>query len=351
MNRDMQTGRLVSSVDEATAHNICNYYHEGHSVAQLAIRFGLAGMTIRRVLRQGGCSFNSYRRLGEQEIAQLISDWDAGEESHILAKKYGISVWTVRRLANHNTTAPRRSGSRRLHSLDEDAFDVLMPAACYWAGFLMADGSVGRHAANRTSRTIALNLAEKDAAHVEAFRSFINSSAPITLSPPPPGTKASPQAKFAVRSGRMADRLESLGIIPNKSDGTTAHPILATSRDFWRGMVDGDGSVLLERWANDRPLLILNGCAGLLDQFASFLEPILGYRTTIHKGNGKSFAVRLSSGPAERVAHILYEDAVIALPRKAAAVEQIRGRREMLDAMKGSHPRRKTATVTLEADE
>ncbi|MFI2708629.1 hypothetical protein ACH495_00650 [Micromonospora sp. NPDC018662] len=92
------------------------------------------------------------------------------------------------------------------------------------------------------------------------------------------------------------------------------------SRDFWRGVVDGDGSLgIYQRPAPSTASLAQLRVAGrrhLLEAFVGFLERegIVGLSVRPHRS---IFNVGTTCGPAERIAKLLYEDAVIALARKA----------------------------------
>ena len=125
----------------------------------------------------------------------------------------------------------------RKRQLRQDAFDELTPDAAYWIGFLFADGSVvGRG----ESAVVQTRLSECDREHLVKLRSFLGSTHKIGAAPAGNygGYRSRPSVRLSVPAGRLARRLLSLGRYEGPIDST-----LIRSRDFWRGVVDGDGSL------------------------------------------------------------------------------------------------------------
>ncbi|NJP30536.1 hypothetical protein [Micromonospora thermarum] len=98
------------------------------------------------------------------------------------------------------------------------------------------------------------------------------------------------------------------------------------SRDFWRGVVDGDGSIGIYRRprsiAATMPQFRLVGQRRVLEAFLGFLRTrgIVGLSVRPHKS---IFTVGTTCGPAERIVALLYADATVALSRKAETAERI----------------------------
>ena len=124
--------------------------------------------------------------------------------------------------------------------LNHQAFDIVTNDAAYWIGFLFADGSVIQQ--QRGAPQVQLRLSEIDRGHLEKFRQFLDSTHAITTSPPGNlgGYQSRASARYAIVSRRLAGRLLEMG----RYEGPIA-PELAASRHFWRGVVDGDGSIFI----------------------------------------------------------------------------------------------------------
>jgi hypothetical protein len=199
--------------------------------------------------------------------------------------------------------------------LRHDAFDELTPDAGYWIGFLFADGYV---TSRGESGTVQVRLSECDREHLVKLRAFLGSTHMIGTEPA--GNYGSypsrPSVRFSVQSARLAHRLLSLGRYEGPIDST-----LARSRDFWRGVVDGDGTVGL--LASGYAYFALVGSRRLLEPFLVFLQNNgLGARITI-RPDKTIFQVATAGHIAEKIVSFLYEDATVALDRKAAKAAKI----------------------------
>jgi hypothetical protein len=118
-----------------------------------------------------------------------------------------------------------------------NAFDQLTPA--YWVGFLFADGSVSK---DRQSKTLSVRVSERDRENLLKLRAFLRSTYSIGTAPAGNygGYRSRPLVRLSVSSPQLAERILCLG----RYDGPI-NTTLVESRDFWRGVVDGDGSLAI----------------------------------------------------------------------------------------------------------
>ncbi len=100
---------------------------------------------------------------------------------------------------------------------------------------------------------------------------------------------------------------------------------LASSRHFWRGVVDGDGSIRIDR-GSGIPSLSVVGSPALMRQLAGFLggcfvdgSPPVPHR---HGQSSKVLLVSLRGRRAVAAIQILYADASDALARKRARADR-----------------------------
>ena len=201
-----------------------------------------------------------------------------------------------------------------------NAFDQLTPAASYWVGFLFADGSVGER---KQSKRLSVRVSERDREHLEKLRAFLRSTHAIGTAPAGNygGYRSRPSVRFSVESVQLPERILCLG----RYDG----PISATlveSRDFWRGVADGDGSlgILATGYAH----FSLVGSRRLLEAFMIFLRSNdLAAKMTI-RPDKTIFQVATAGYTAEKIVCFLYNNADVALDRKAAAAAKILAARD-----------------------
>lgn len=335
--RDPITGRILSKVTPEVLARICELYAENPSSYAVGAALGLTSGTVCRVLREAGVARSRYHRLSPEEIERILADWKAGDEAEIIAERYDVSPSTVQRITNKHLAGFRKVGRRRMYALNEAAFDELALESLYWLGVMATDGHVGRAKKGQHTRHIALSLQERDVALVEAFRDFLGSTHPIASSTANQKRNARSQRMrtITIASGRLADRLESLGLVPNKRTvGLTAAAELAQSPHFWRGCIDGDGTVKIQ---SGRPIIALYGSRQLLTQFAEFVGEHVGSVPTVHPGGHKgrkTCQVRLDGRKAEAIAILLYDGATVSLHRKADTAASFKDRRARLAAKK-----------------
>ncbi len=199
---------------------------------------------------------------------------------------------------------------------DEKAFDELTPEACYWLGFFFADGSIVRTKVGNPM--IGIQLGEIDIEHVEKFRSFLKSDHAIIpvksskLSAERPDCR--PTYQFVIRSKRLEERISELGRKTKRE--AIACQALRSSRDFWRGVCDGDGSLYFDK--TGRPWVSFIGYPGLMGQLAEYLSPVIGFSPNVKpvKNCSLVFTLKTSCIQAIKVADHLYSNPCESLARK-----------------------------------
>lgn len=273
--------------------------------------------------------------LTEDQKCQIVDGYLANEKYRVLAERFGVTdscIWRVVRLSgatldrqtiskaeidhvwaicarerllrpSPSTFDPMPDLSRR--SIDLGAFDMVSPESAYWIGLLMADGSV--------SPSLVLQLSEPDDLMVHRFRDFLASDHAITIIPAGlnrQGWTQARAARIAINSRRITQVLASHGVTADKTRyGRT--PTLAMHPDFWRGVIDGDGSI-------GPKALVATGSLPLMTQFAEFvcaLYPRSRARATRH-GRSSIFTVHLNGKSARLTALALYGRPGPAIERK-----------------------------------
>ena len=174
--------------------------------------------------------------MAEPERSEAVRQYTEGLSIAEVAKNLGFTEPGMRGLLVRRGVVLRRT----VHTLRHDAFDLLTPEACYWLGFLFADGCVTYRAGHLPQ--ISVGLAQRDREHLVSLRTFLGSTSSISAPSPTHGS-----CQFSVRSARLAERMTALG----RYDGPLDER-LTESRDFWRGVVDGDGSIGQYRRPNPR---------------------------------------------------------------------------------------------------
>lgn len=122
-------------------------------------------------------------------------------------------------------------GCKRKKYVDEKCFEKVNEESLYWAGFLAADGNVHKD-------RVALAIMKPDVEHVKKFIEFTKSEHQLQI------CDKTNKASISFHSSKISEDLLKFGITPRKSLTYCPTDVCVNSRDFWRGMVDGDGSVV-----------------------------------------------------------------------------------------------------------
>lgn len=252
-------------------------------------------------------------KVTEDQKVRMVELYASGESTTQIGQHLQVSTSTVNQWLHRLGVVLRGRSARR--QIRHDAFDELTPDTAYWIGFLFADGSVSSCG---QSGTVSVRVSERDRNHLVKLRTFLGSTHAIGAAPAGNygGYRSKPSARFSVRSARLSERLLALGRYEGPIDDT-----LIWSRDFWRGVVDGDGSLGI--LASGYAYLGLVGSRRLLEAFLLFLKSNgLGARMTI-RPDKTIFQIATAGYIAEKIVSFLYRDAAVALDRKAASAVKI----------------------------
>lgn len=231
---------------------------------------------------------------------EIVDQYIQGKSARQLGFDYNVADVTISAFLKRNNIKLRnRSEQKRKWTLNEKAFDKLSPEAFYWIGFLLADGNV--HKTKMRSWQLCLGLAVKDSDHIEKFKKFIGCNKPLYFNEKNGG------AYLIVYSNYLCERLAQFGMVSNKSKIVKIPEICKNNRDFWRGMVDGDGWVSITHNHNI-------GLCGTHDTIKNFTD-FIGQKVKIRQVSG-CFEARYSCNSAKLAARILYQNPTIFLDRK-----------------------------------
>lgn len=255
------------------------------------------------------------------QIEEIVAAYLGGEGPSATARQYNTGVTSVYSYLRARGIA-KRFHPARAYDYDRRFFAILdTEAKAYWAGFLLADGSVSEFGAVR------LKLGAKDRSHLDAFASAIGGGLPIAEEIKKDGRRL-PSVRFSSRE--MVHDLSRYGIIPRKTFG---HPIPTgippeMVRHFLRGYFDGDGCIT-EKSQSDCGILqyglAVCGSREFLEWFReqarSVIPALVG---NLRELRGTWMLTVGGNRKAGALARWLYEGATVSLERKA-----VRARRAM----------------------
>lgn len=245
------------------------------------------------------------RKLTNDQILEVISSYTDGESGVSLGKRFGVSRPAIYSLLR-TRDIPRRTVEDRLLPVNQGSFDELTEDSLYWAGFIAADGSIIQPKRS-SARVLKISLAEKDRDHLVKFRQFLGSDHKITDYTNKSPFGDSRISSFSITSDYICTRLSALGV-----KSSVLSQDLTDSRHFWRGVMDGDGSLGKRP---ERTYISLYGQMYTMNYYQEFLKKHLNIEANIHS-HGSIYKIVLSSGVAGNVMDYLYRDANVYLDRK-----------------------------------
>lgn len=292
------------------------YVYENKEVKEIAEVFGVHRKTMGNWIKREGLvrcfqdpewiqEMYFEKRLRHEEMAQIAN----------------CSISRIRHYFQLNGFNRRPN---RTHHFDESIFHHIdSEEKAYWLGFLLADGSVS--IPNSSSYRLSLFLKSSDLEHIEKFKSFLGTSAPIiqqdTVSPST--RKATSNHGVKINSKQLVADLINHGIEIRKT-GKEAPPRGVPGEltlPFVRGYFDGDGSLGIYTNKSKNvfyPSLTLIGTRELLE----WIQEQLGVQCTITQ-QGKLHRFQCTGEKARLIAHKLYDGASIYLSRKHSIFTQL----------------------------
>jgi hypothetical protein len=188
----------------------------------------------------------------------------------------------------------------------------------YWLGFISADGCV-----DRRGLQLIIALGRKDKSHLIKFCSAIGWAGPIVDKV---GSKKTLESWITICSVKLIADLNSLGVTPAKSQ--TLIPWTGPSHlmpHYWRGMIDGDGSLQMPHKTYHWWQVNLTGSQSTLKQFQSWARETCG--TTAKINDRKSYWNMNIAGTqmCKKLIEKIYGDANVALERKLLLANQLIG--------------------------
>lgn len=250
-----------------TSFEECKKAYEVHKTVEKASQeMGISKTTFTKLMKEENFNFNSQGYLQRVDIDLEEARKLYEEENYtykMLSEKYCLGVTAIKRKLNSIGVVSRKAGKVGKHSnFNHKCFDGWESniKAQYYLGLLFADGTLSKD-------NVILTLHERDLDVLESYREFVGQSAPLKRSEP----NGSIQYRCNLHSRYVHDQLEWLGCGELKSKKNyEINSVLADSKHFWRGFMDGDGFIS-SKPKYTYPYLVLGSPENYLMQFHSFV--------------------------------------------------------------------------------
>ena len=318
-------GRRPHNLTISEQCRIVGYYQNGWPIEKLAQVYNIHYSTLYLILKKYGVKAIRKGHLSDEQKKEAITLYQKGMTITAVGKQLEVGKHSVRRLIKkEGLTRPQR-----VYQYDDEVFDKITEESAYWIGFLMADGYV------RTGRyqfRLAVKLQTRDEEHLNKFRKFLKTDKPLyyekymanIMGQNGGELREYSSVSFCCDSERMVKNLRQYGIVPRKS---TKEKVvgLEDNKDFWRGVIDGDGSFGIVNTTRAVQLSLV-GSRDLVNQFGDFAKTVVNCSMipTFEKRTQNTYRVKTSGwGNTPTLVDALYGGASTYLDRKYEIYKEI----------------------------
>lgn len=265
-----------------------------------------------------------------KQLKDVCDRYSNGNSIAGISRQYGVDPDVIRKRLLDNGIKLRPvnySEYAKKYIKNEHVFNKpLTEESAYWIGFLMADGCIYQRGKN--CNTIILSVHAKDQKHIEKFRDFVSPQQPIkVVAEYKTSYGITSVASIQISSVPLVNSLKFYGVVAKKSFVAEAKNGIENNMHFWRGVMDGDGTLTynIHKKRHGKtlsspaiyPSLELCGSKEICQQYLDYCKDIVGIRTRTKPNPVKSiFRVRLVGMPAYMMIRHLYSQAITSLDRK-----------------------------------
>jgi hypothetical protein len=249
------------------------------------------------------------------QAEQLAQFHRNGKSLRWIQSETSFSLKTIKKVLRAKGLTIAKPGFPAKYRSNHSAFDVLTNVTAYFVGVMIADGGLC------SGWEFKLELHPKDKEILHRFKTFLQTEAPLHERYKNGKLKS---LTLRITSKRNWLALEALGVTPKKSATAKVHSALAFNVDFWRGALDGDGSVAFDR-RHHYPSIRMVGSQPLMAQFADFCASVIGISPNLNlcKRSPSVRVVSIYGNYAKRLAQYLLQSKISCLLRKQNILEQM----------------------------
>ena len=274
--------------------------------------------------------------ISKEKESLILKKYIFGNSIKKIYKETGISDTAIKRVLLENNIIIRKPVADL--NINSNAFSELNEQASYWLGMIATDGSVSRRRKIQNkyyeSYSIELGLEYSDLEHIEKFKEFLKSNKKIYYSTkfkPIKANGTTTMAKLIIYNKKLTEDCIGYGITPRKTYTLEIkNDYLLNSKDFWRGVIDGDGSI----WFDKNPkgnrkicprIELASASYSFILQFKKYCEIKINKLNNKITKNARSnnWKYKISGSKCIELIKILYQNSVVYLKRKKTLSENI----------------------------
>lgn len=301
---------------------VIDAYKRGEKLVTISKSVGISRTSVTSILiRQGLHQSRKHRYFTNQEEIQIAEMYQSGQSLNLIGEIFGMDDEStlIYQVLRRQGVIPNRQqkyvANRRAFKLAPGGYTENQK---YWGGFILADGCLSNVKASGACR-LSMGLQERDKAHVEKFRDFLQTHNKLTYAPPnEKGKGGGGQWRLAVGSAYWIEELAPFGVYPRKTNTAEIPEAFVYDRDYWRGVIDGDGWLgLYPKRDKFQAFLGVCGSHGVCKGFETLAKHLVPQRVVTWKKRTETYAeVSIRGDAAAEIVFWLYSGSNIYLDRK-----------------------------------
>jgi hypothetical protein len=299
-----------------TCKKIISLYKSGSTYKSIQKELSLPYNQVRQCIRDAGLIGSKQKKpLDEKSQGEASRLYESGLSIREVSESLGVSATAIHTALEAFGTKKRTlSVAQRRYKINDNAFsDTSDPEACYWAGFILADGCI--RLGGSAGYSIEVGIQREDENHLLKLARFLDTDRKVDR----PTLNLS---RLRVNSEKICKDLHAFGVVPVKSKVASIPLEFRRNRDFLRGLVDGDGTLYTNKLKGKNYLrLALVGSKPVVSQFSEYISEVAGKKINIYS-TSSIFGTSICGKNAIKLADKLYRNAEIFLDRKKAIYER-----------------------------
>ena len=268
-------------------------------------------------------------KLSKEKIAEIISDYKSGLSIKKLCIKHRIGSGPCTDVLKKNGVERRNYKQRaRIYTLDEDFFEIIdSEEKAYILGMIFADGNVEVF----PKAMVRIGLKVEDTEHLLKMNVAIGSNSPLFWKKN--GVAKNGRQKWLVtthwRSQKLSSDLTKFGCISPKWDSIRLPTNIPNHllRDFLRGYIDGDGSLIILNNKYKSPRLAIYGNRLFLKDVQRIFSEQLSITSCFTEKESSAMLTVYRVDEVKTILDWLYEGSTLYLTRKYNKYSEIKERK------------------------
>lgn len=195
-------------------------------------------------------------------------------------------------------------------------FDLKQPEHSYMIGFMQADGHL--HSDTRNRGKMSIEISEKDLYILEKFKELIPTNSTLGTRTRNTNFKTNhTSVSLIIYSKEFRDTINYYGVPYGKKSNIIEPPKQDFSEsDYWRGILDADGSLGIT--ANEFPFLsLVTASENLAKEFCKLIYKHTGFENKVKRNKRDGvYNILLTREKCQKLISFLYYDNCLSLPRK-----------------------------------